>query len=171
MKLNKQRLAAFTILELTVVMLLSAIVIGITYTAYSIMSQSYLNFTNKNEAMGMLIRVDELLRKDFERSEAIALDHHLITFQDSIAIIKYQIEPDFIVRTGLSTDTFKLKTAGVWTDFESNPVTIDEPSTDTAQQIDELSINLLLKADTITYHYHKVYSSQNLIKANAHAVN
>ena len=57
MKVNN-KLQAFTIMEVTIAMLLSAIVIGITYTVFSIVSRSYRSYTNKHEEMNRLLLLD-----------------------------------------------------------------------------------------------------------------
>ena len=49
--MNKHRIKAFTIMEVTVTMLIAAILIGITYTTYSIVLKSYNSFTTKNADM------------------------------------------------------------------------------------------------------------------------
>jgi Tfp pilus assembly protein PilE len=171
MKQNRHRVSAFTILELTIVMLLSAIVIGITYTAYSIMSNAYLDFTRKNEAMGELIRVDELLKKDFEKSGGITINGRTLIFENNANITKYQLEPDFIVRSSLITDTFKIKTTNLIASFENQVIEDDQSDQVAVHPIDGLSLGLLFKTDTIVYNYHKIYSSQNLFKTSANAFN
>src|SRR4051812_28675357 len=104
----KKRARAFTIIEVTIAMLISAIVIGISYTVYSIISRSYNSFNHKNEAMAVVVRLDELLQKDFDRSAYISKDTTGITFQGSNNVVNYNFNPDHIVRTGLVTDTFKV---------------------------------------------------------------
>jgi len=168
--MSKNRVKAFTIIEVTITMLISAIVIGITYSVYSIVSYSYSSFNSKNENMAVVLRLDELLRKDFDRSQCIVKDTSGITFQAAGRLIKYKFDPDYILRIDLITDTFKVKpdTANVF--FETKPINEIETSAE-QNQIDELNLTLTSQNEKITYHYHKVYSSENLFTRKPDAIN
>src|SRR6187402_369647 len=103
MKHRNSHLAAFTILELTISMLISAILIGITYAAYTIMSHAYLGFNDKHKAMGMLVQIDHLIKKDFEQSDHILWKNNELLFKDSDNVISYQFTPNYIIRHSLIT--------------------------------------------------------------------
>jgi len=72
--MNKYRVKAFTIFEMVITMMITAIVIGIAYTSYSIVVKSYNSFNNKNNDMAVVINLDHLLKRDFERAETILKD-------------------------------------------------------------------------------------------------
>ncbi|HZX59365.1 MAG TPA: prepilin-type N-terminal cleavage/methylation domain-containing protein [Mucilaginibacter sp.] len=168
--MNKGRVKAFTIIELTVAMLISAIAIGITYTIFSIISRSYGSFNKKNEHMAEVSRLDELLRKDFERSELVLKDTSSIAFQSLNKMVRYKFDTAYVVRIGLITDTFKVRTDTVNTLFENEIV--NEPALLKEQnRLDQLDLSIALQNEKITYHYHKIYSSTNLINRNPDAVN
>ena len=119
--INK-RIQAFTILEVTITMLIASVLIGFTYMAYSIVIKSYGSFNQKNQDMAVLVRLDEWLKKDFAHAEIIQKDTAGIVLNSAGHQIKYQFDPDFIVRAEFRTDTFKVKTATVTTSFEDQPV-------------------------------------------------
>jgi len=96
-------------MELTVAMLLAAIVIGITYTAFSIISQSYMAYHNKNEDMAGLVRLDELLKKDFSHADTISKIENGIVCKIDTVSVTYEFQPEYIVRRTTIIDTFKLK--------------------------------------------------------------
>ncbi len=158
-------------MEMTIAMLISAIVIGITYSAYQIISKSYFNFNNKNSDLEIVIRVDELLRKDFIKADDITFSNKTLTFKDSSQLIKYQFEPDYIIRYSAITDTFKMKTSNMFPLFETKPVLSPDDDQEKHQSLDEFYFTTLLTKDSVAYHYHKHYSAVQLIKLTANAGN
>jgi prepilin-type N-terminal cleavage/methylation domain-containing protein len=168
--MNKYHVKAFTIMEVTITMMIAAILIGITYTAYSIISKSYISFNTKNSDMAVLVQLDRLLKRDLDRAEIMLKDNDGISLKNDVHEIKYKFEPGFITRTDVRIDTFKVKTDLVSTFFEGQPV--NETSADEEQnRLDELEFTLLFQNEKIPYHYHKQYSSVNLIQRNPDAIN
>jgi len=156
MKGNDQRLCAFTIMEVTVSMLIAAIVIGIAYTAYSIISRSYTTFKYKNDDLAVLNRVDELLRRDFGKAEMVTRSGNGLLIGDHIS---YEFSPAYIVRNSGTIDTFKVSNLDLQTVSAG------------ADLIDEVSFTIVFRGERIPYHYRKTYSSADLIKPYAHAGN
>ncbi len=168
--MSKQRVKAFTILEVTITMLIAAVLIGITYTTYSIVFRSYSSFNHQNQEMAMLVRLDQWLKKDFARADSIQKDTAGIILNGAGRHIKYTFDPDFIIRTETKSDTFQLKTETVTASFENLPVT--EVSTDQEHnRLDDLVLDIVFRDEKIPYHYHKLYSSANLINRNPDALN
>jgi Tfp pilus assembly protein PilE len=168
--MNKQRVKAFTILEVTITMLVAALVIGITYSAYSIIIKSYGVFNHKNQDMAELVRLDEWLKKDFSRADTILKDTTGIALNSAEHHIKYRFDTDFIIRAEIRADTFNVKIDSVATSFGALPVNEYGP-TDERNRLDEIDLVILFQGEKIPYHYHKQYSSANLINRNPNAVN
>ena len=168
--MNGHLIKAFTIMEVTITMLIAAILMGITYTAFSIINKSYNSFNTKNKDMAELELLDELLRKDFDRAELIQKDQNRIILKRAdLTLVKYEFNPDYIVRTFGRIDTFKFKTEAFSTSFEGQQVNESGPSAE-ENRLDELDINLLFGNEKIPYHYYKQYSSINLIQRNPNAL-
>ena len=167
--MNK-RVKAFTIIEITVAMLISAIVIGITYAAFNIVNQSYRSFQHKNEDIAVLMRLDELLRNDFSKADMISKTTNGIFIKKGSDSITYAFEPGFTVRTSSIIDTFKVTMQGLVTGFEAVPITMVNPVTE-QNRIDELEYSVLFENEKIPYYYRKQYSSADLIERNPNAVN
>jgi hypothetical protein len=165
-----KRIPAFTMMEVTIAMLLSTIVIGITYTVFSIITRSYHSYNLKHEEMATVLRLDELLQKDFDRAEIVLKDTDGIAMQNKDGLTRYRFYGDYILRVGLSTDTFKVKNDSVITSFESQVISSVERSAE-QNRLDELDIQFTLQKEKIPYYYRKIYSSENLINRNPHAVN
>ena len=161
--MNKHHLRAFTILELTITMLLVALVIGITYTIYTIVSRSYESFQYKNEEIAVLDRLNELLSKDFSRSDSIFKTPRGLLFQSKRDTISYELDTGFITRTNTITDTFKVKTQDLNILYQNQSLNDNAPIAGKSR-IDEMEFDIWLQNEKIPYHYHKLYSSENLIK-------
>lgn len=157
-------------MEITITMLLAAIVISITYTAYTIISKSYIGFTNKNKDISTVVQLDKLLKKDFYKASAISRDNQKILFKTDSADIIYEFGPDMVTRTQGIIDTFKIQTATMNTTFESQPLN-DFPTTDRPNLLDDMEWKIVLQNEKIPYHYHKQYSSVNLFQENPDANN
>ena len=167
--MSAKRISAFTIIEVAIAMLIAALVISMTYSIYLIVGRSYQSFNAKNEEMAILLQLDELLRKDFDRSLAIWKDTTGIAIQYPNHIVRYKFDTAYMVRIGTRTDTFKIKSDTVNTAFENQPVNEYKPLKE-QNRIDRLDLSLLFQNKKITYHYHKVYSSANLIHRNPDAL-
>jgi len=168
--MSRHRIKAFTIMEVTVVMLIASVVIGMAYTVYSIVVQSHGAFKTKNDNLAVVVRLDELFKKDFAHANMILKDEKGIIFKNQEQLVSYQIEPSYIVRTAGIIDTFKVSTQQLITTFEEQPVT-DVSTEEEQNRIDDIELTLLFENEKIPYHYHKQYSSVNLIQRKANAIN
>jgi Tfp pilus assembly protein PilW len=160
---NKNRIPAFTIMELTVAMLISAIVIGLMYSAYAIISKSYLSFVDRNNNASTLAFLDRRLSRDIDKAEIIWRDSNTVTMRSNKDTVIYRFRADRVIRQKLLADTFKVSTDGLSTSFESVPVDGNQSNTG-EKKIDDLQIVLLAEGQKIPYHYHKTYSSVNLLQ-------
>jgi Tfp pilus assembly protein PilE len=170
MKKIKHRLPAFTIMELTVAMLISAIVIAITYTAFSMVSGSYVSYTAKHNEMAVLIRLDELLKKDFIKADDIYQEQDGVRFLLKQQPISYRFEPGEVIRISTVTDTFKVATDALILSFERQPLSSETSTDQELNRVDELAFSIVYQKEKFPYHYLKQYSSKNLINRNPNAI-
>jgi len=164
-----QRVAAFTLMEVTIAMLISALVISMTYTIYIIVAHSFTAFNQKNNTIAMETRLDELLRKDFDHADRIEKTANGVALSNKNQTVTYTILPDAIVRTASITDTFKVTVLTSAITFENQTINSTTPAAE-ATRADDLEMAFATANDTLTGHYHKTYSSENLINRNAHAL-
>lgn len=155
-------------METMIVMIVAAILIGFTYTAYLLVSQSYLAFSAKNKALQTTLTLDRLLKKDFMQASLITRENHHLLFETDSVLTDYAFRPDYITRTKGMTDTFYVRTEHLTTGFENLPT--DSTGGDPSARVDDLQLILLLQKTKIPYHYHKLYSSENLFPSSAYAV-
>lgn len=167
--MNK-RVQAFTIMEVTVAMLLAAIVIAITYTVYTIIIRSYSSYNTKNSNMAVLLRLDELFRKDFEKAETIYKTEKGLSCTNGDKGATYEFKPDAVIRTSGITDTFKVKVQAIRILFEHAPVSESAVNNEDTR-VDEMQTDLFFDGKQLTNGYYKHYSSQNLIQRKSNAIN
>ena len=165
--MHNKKIPGFTIIEVTIAMLLSAIVIGLTYTVFSMVTRSYQSYQTRHRDMAIVLSLDGVLRRDFDRAEVILKDTDGIVLTNKNNLIKYRFYPDYVLRKGIAIDTFRLKTDSIAMSFEGK--TIEDSGTGAEDdQLDELDLQVTLQKEKIPYYYHKIYSSVNLIrKTNA----
>lgn len=165
-----KKVPGFTIMEVTIAMLLSALVIGISYTVFSLVTRTYRTYQLKHQEMANVLRLDELLQMDFGRAEVVLKDTDGIALKNSNRVIKYSFYPDYVLRRGITVDTFRVKTDSITMLFESKALNglndIEEDN-----RMDELAMLISLQKEKIPYYYHKIYSSVNLINRKADAGN
>ncbi|WP_428330288.1 PulJ/GspJ family protein [Mucilaginibacter sp.] len=162
----KSKVKAFTLLEMTITMLLTAIVIAITYTALTLISGNYQVFNKKNSELALLADLDHVLKRDFEKADSLRTDTGGISLQHDSSHVIYVFSPDFIVRKSLKNDTFKVQTRQVITSFEKEPQNMEH-----SFRIDALDFIVLFDKQEIPYHCEKTYSSENLINQPINAGN
>lgn len=158
LKLNN-RVPAFTLMEVTIAMLIAAIAIGITFTAYRIVSGSYIGFSKKQEELAGFVRLDKLLKQDFMAARNVLKSSDGMVLELEGGLIRYQIDPAFILRDqfSLRTDTFKLVVGKAGFSFENNDV-------EDGQLMDQFGFETVVQGQMVPLHYLKIYSAQDLFK-------
>lgn len=153
------KIKAFTLLEVTIAMLLAAITIGICYTAFTLMNQYYADIKNRKDQVGEILLLQKLLRKDVERATLIKklADGVYITY-DTVNI-SYHFSADYITRDyhQIKTDTIKIATATLDLKFENREVANDG-------LLDEIIFTCKQKGKRFPMHFKKTYSATNLFQ-------
>lgn len=154
---SNKRISAFTLMEVTVAMLLAALVISITYTAYHMVSASYIRYQKKQGEIADLILADKLLRSDFLSSKKITRSESGISLLQHNGSINYSFSKDFIIRNqySLRIDTFRTNVSNLDFVFEGQK---KEPG----QLLDGLNFTILAEGQLTPFRYKKIYSSQDL---------
>ena len=60
-------------MEVTIAMIVAGIVVMMSYTVFTIMGKSYLDFSKKNESIASLLLFDKVLKRDFSNARLIVL--------------------------------------------------------------------------------------------------
>ncbi|MGX5689530.1 hypothetical protein [Arcticibacter tournemirensis] len=157
--MNKGRLPAFTILEVTIAMLLAGITIGIAYTAYTVVGRSYSEYDLKNKKVAEFVLLNKLLKKDIAESEKAVRLGEGISLEGARGTIQYAFSPAFITRNQheLQTDTFYVKNSNLLMTFEDKP-------TEEGKLADKISFTAELEGSAISMAFTKQYSSEDLFE-------
>lgn len=102
---------AFSMIETITAMAVTAIIIGIVFTIFSIMSEMLLQFKIQNEGIADLNRFTYSVNKDIFESESMAVGDSLMSFSDyNGSLCNYLIGEEHVLRQNeVYTDTFKIK--------------------------------------------------------------
>ncbi len=156
---TSMKIPAFTLMEVTIAMLIAGIAIAITFTTYRIVSGSYIGFSKKQNELAEFTRLDKLLKKDFMNARSIVKSPGGLMVAFEQGVISYQIDKDFVLRNQFSirTDTFSLKMDKTSFLFEKDEVA-------DGQAIDQFGFEAVVQGQVIPLSYRKIYSAQNLFK-------
>jgi Tfp pilus assembly protein PilE len=168
--MKSRRVNGFTIIEVTIAMLLTALAVGITYTVYSIVIKSYNAFSTRNANISTLVSLDHVIRRDFDRADTVFKDSTGVTVKWKDGFARYAFLPDEILRQTERTDTFKVQSQNCVTAYGGLPIEELQPQLE-QNRVDELRFTLIFENDTIPCHYVKTYSSADLIQRNPDAIN
>ena len=107
---KKYTIAAFSIIETVVSLVITAIVMGLIFLIFSILSERMMDFKLQNEAIADLNRLTYLINKDIFESEEMNSNREELHFYSSkTGNIDYHIYEEYVLRNQNDfTDTFKL---------------------------------------------------------------
>lgn len=110
--LNRPKtIPAFSIIEAVVGMAITAIIMGILFVIFSIVTGRMLDFKNQNQLVNDLNRLTYSLNKDiFEKEKMIASENEIYFNGYAGERVSYQFFDDYILRNSETfIDTFKIK--------------------------------------------------------------
>lgn len=154
-----KKIPAFTLIEVVIAMLIAAIAITITYTAYQIINGTYQGYIKKQHNLAAYTIADKLLKKDFQLARHMTGNGNQLHIELDSGLVNYEFKENFITRelVPLPVDTFFLPVKKVEFSFEKK-VAGDETA------IDELNLEAMLEGQQISLVYKKNYSAQDLFK-------
>src|SRR4051794_24174209 len=103
----KTKVNAFTLMEVVIAMILAAISIAISFSVYSLISQSYRQYDLKNKKTAEFVQLSQLLQKDIQKAEYITGMQNELNLLSNEGEIDYLFEGAYLLRNhyGLKTDT------------------------------------------------------------------
>ncbi|MFH6946440.1 type II secretion system protein J [Flavobacterium sp. FlaQc-50] len=108
---NLQSLPAFSIIEAVVGMAITAIIMGILFVIFSIITGRMLDFKNQNQLINDLNRLTYSLNKDiFEKEKMMVVENEIYLNGYTGERVSYQFSEDYILRNSETfIDTFRVK--------------------------------------------------------------
>lgn len=115
-----KRLKSFTTMELSIVMLLSAIISGMAYNGYLLFIKQISVYQKTNDEALQIQQILKLLKNDTYLCNTISATENELTFSFLNSSIAYTFNENFILRTQASTiDSFKLNCSDYWSSFNN----------------------------------------------------
>jgi hypothetical protein len=156
----KSKLNAYTLMEVTLAMLLSAICITVCYTAYGLIGNYYKTFGRKNESTDIVLSLRHVLDRDFLNGKYIVRGAEGIEIISDSTKISYKFSGGYITRE-INTphiDTFKVTPSHFVSFFEGREAM-------PADTLDEIRFTVRLdSAVTVPLGFHKKYSAHDLFR-------
>lgn len=114
----KIKVKAFSVIEVIVSMVIAAIILGITFTIFSITSERLLDYKNQNQLVNDLNRFSYSINKDIFDNDKLYFNNDELIFENyNDNNIKYLFEENRIIRNKQEfIDTFKIKLRHYQTD-------------------------------------------------------
>lgn len=111
---------AFTLMELLVAMLISSIVISISYISYDIIYKQYFSYKENNQSITQTALINSLINRDiFEAEFMQANDKEIVlTYRNKSALYYIFDTPYLIRKTETSKDTFELDIENIHFKFQ-----------------------------------------------------
>lgn len=108
---NKKSIPAFSIIEAVVGMAITAIIMGVLFVIFSIITGRMLDFKNQNQLVNDLNRLTYSINKDIFEKEKMTVSENEIYFNGySGEKVSYQFSDDYILRNSETfVDTFRIK--------------------------------------------------------------
>jgi hypothetical protein len=156
---KKNTVAAFSIIEAIIGMAITAIIMGIVFVIFSIVSERMLDYKNQNALVNDLNRLTYSINKDiFDNEKMTAIDNEVIFNGYSGEVVKYNFLDDYILRSREEfIDTFKVKL---------KHMIIDSVKSNTQKKVFlKLKLNVEVNENDLDLNFYKrVYANELLQK-------
>lgn len=151
------RIPAFSILETVVAMAITAIVSGIIFLIFTIVTERMIDFKNQNQLVGDMNRFTYAVNKDIFEKEKMDYSEDEIVFAGySGDVVRYRFSQDNILREGrVFTDTFQIPSSRLVIDSVRNA--------SRKRTFVRLAIGVEVNQSRSTLHFYKrIYPNQLL---------
>jgi prepilin-type N-terminal cleavage/methylation domain-containing protein len=153
------KIKAFTLIELLICMILSAIIIGMGYAAYRESYKRFLAYSGMKKNIVDAIRVNSVLNNDFCQAERVYYNSGNILFNNkNKPAIEYEFTSATIIRKVYNqADTFHFSA------INTLPVYVDNDAIATEGLIKAFSFETEMYKQTLPFYYSKTYSAETII--------
>lgn len=155
---NNNYIKAFSIVEVMVSMVITAIIVGLIFGIFTIVSEQILSFKKENEQTSDFNRLSYSLNKAVFDSEKMIARTNGVYFQTYDGdTISYQKEEEYLIRKAQTfTDTFKL---------QLNEIRVDSVFNASKSKVfQKLELDLLINENTVPLRFYKpIYANQLIL--------
>ncbi len=154
-----RKLKSFTLLEMMIALMLTSIIVSISYLSYMIIFKEMSGYKNKSKLISEILQINTNLQADINKSDAVYWKNDaLFFFCPQNVEIKYYFRNNFILReSGMVQDTFFISP------FDLQKKFLNNNQTDENAWIEELSFKAVILTKERTFYYKKIYSASDYI--------
>lgn len=156
---KKNTFPAFSIIEAIIGMAITAIIMGIVFVIFSIVSERMIDYKNQNALVNDLNRLTYSINKDiFDNEKMTAIDNEVLFNGYSGEVVKYNFLDDYTLRSREEfIDTFKVKL---------KHMIIDSVKSNTHKKVFlKLKLNVEVNESNLDLNFYKrVYANELLQK-------
>ncbi|HBS86943.1 MAG TPA: hypothetical protein DEA97_10320 [Bacteroidales bacterium] len=111
---NNNKIPSFTLVEITVTMLITATVVSMAMWIYININRYYSKKTEENIYLNDVLEFQQLLKNDMEKSQEVSYTENELVCVSAVKQNKYLFSQKYILReTDLRTDTFYLEVKNI----------------------------------------------------------
>ncbi|MCB2411143.1 PulJ/GspJ family protein [Hymenobacter lucidus] len=155
------RLRSFTLVELMLALVLSALIFGMAYAGLRIVQQQQQLFQQKAQILGQVSTLQTVLIRDFDRASSITAVDNRVQCTQQARMVEYHWLDSVVTRQqGEVTDTFQLPLLSVDYYFQAQP--------QQAGLIDEVALAVVVLKDTFHLQAATTYSAGQLLLRTSH---
>lgn len=155
---NKHYIQAFSIVEVMVSLVITAIVVGLIFGVFTIVSQQILEFKRENEQTADFNRLSYSLSKSvFDSEKMIARDNGVYFQNYDGDTVFYQKEDTYLIRKAQTfTDTFRIALNTIRVDSVYNAKR--------SKVFQKLELELLINEEPVPFRFYKpIYANQLIL--------
>ncbi|MND62579.1 hypothetical protein D3C87_511250 [compost metagenome] len=158
--MKNPKFRAFTLMELTIAMLISAISIGMAFYMFQYFQQLFLRQQKQRQERFSYSLFKHLIQQDINRAVWLKTSENGLHCEGENGNIDYQFDPAFIVRDQYNNqkDTFMIQTISL----DMTPRLQHLPSEDLT---DHVNLKIRFENKEHQFNYNKTYSAQQLLQA------
>ena len=156
---NRKRIRAFTLQEMVVVLLLSAILTGFAYYAFMAVQQYYQKYTYKSSFVEQVKRLDFLLNQDTRKSKVVRKTESGFVCVYKNHEVDYVFEEEVILRKqNMVVDTFYCTNLELTCLMKKNTPVLN------GHLLDELSLTMNISNEPLHFRLKKKYAADILMQ-------
>jgi prepilin-type N-terminal cleavage/methylation domain-containing protein len=158
-----KKLRAFTIIEILITMLISAVVIGIAYAGLTMLNRQFGRFQSRVKQIDQYRLLQIALKRDFDRADWIrdTIDERHLVLGCTDTLVYYYFQPNGFVQRSLFVpgdiaginDSFVIRSQELGQTFLSDSVRL----------VQQISLQALVNDDSVLLTQEKTYSSQQVL--------
>ncbi|HLC83714.1 MAG TPA: prepilin-type N-terminal cleavage/methylation domain-containing protein [Bacteroidia bacterium] len=151
-----QKLKAFTLMELLIGMIVSAIVISFCYMSYGMIYKQFINYKTVKQELVETMQFHSVLNRDFADAQKVLFKENELTLVNA-KNVSYNFETEFVFRqAGEVVDTFFLNPVNISVDYLMTENNLSKP-------VVQFSFDALVLGEQEHFLFSKRYDAEMIV--------